>query len=364
MEIPSTSREIRLRSRPTGWPTPDDFELAEVSLKQAGEGELLVRNTHMSVDPYMRGRMNDAKSYVPPFKLGEALSGAAIGWVVASGSKEVPVGTWVLHDRGWRDYATVPASLVRPIDLDIAPPSAYLGVLGMPGLTAFVGLHDIGNLKKGDVVFVSSAAGAVGSIAGQLAKSHGATVIGSAGSDAKVTYLTNELGFDGAFNYKDGKAVDHLSRLAPNGIDLYFDNVGGEQLEAALSILNDYGRIVACGMISQYNETSTVPRNLMAIVRKRLTMRGFIVFDHHARTPDFVREVAPLVKAGRLKFSESIVDGLENAPQAFLDMLRGGKYLGKVIVRLSNDWDAPLRRDIGVLRRKGADGKTIETSTS
>ncbi len=205
----------------------------------------------------------------------------------------------------------------------------------MPGLTAFVGLHDIGDLKKGDVVFVSSAAGAVGSVAGQLAKSHGATVIGSAGSDEKTAYLTNELGFDGAFNYKEGKPVDHLRKLAPNGIDLYFDNVGGEQLEAALATLNDYGRIVACGMISQYNEPSGAPRNLTAIVRKRLSMRGFIVFDHQARSPDFVREVAPLVKSGRLKFPESIVDGLENAPQAFIDMLRGGKYLGKVIVRVS-----------------------------
>jgi len=331
------SREIRLRSRPAGAPALENFELVEVPVRQPDEGEVLVRNTHMSVDPYMRGRMSDAKSYATPYAVGEAMHGGAIGWVAASRSEDRPVGTWVRHDRGWRDYAILPAKHAQPVDINIAPPSAYLGVLGMPGLTAYVGLHDIGELKKGDVVFVSSAAGAVGSVAGQLAKSHGATVIGSAGSDEKVAYLTNELGFDGVFNYKDGKPVDHLRKLAPNGIDLYFDNVGGEQLEAALSTINDYGRIIACGMISQYNETSYVPRNLTAIVRKRLTMRGFIVFDHPARTPDFVREVAPLVKSGRLKFPESIVDGLENAPQAFIDMLRGGKHLGKVVVRLSDE---------------------------
>jgi NADPH-dependent curcumin reductase CurA len=335
-ELPATSREIRLRSRPAGWPTPENFELVEVPVRPTDDGEVLVRNTHMSVDPYMRGRMSDAKSYAPPYELGEPMLGGAIGYVVSSRS-EIAIGTWVRHDRGWREHATIPAKHAQVVDVNIAPPSAYLGVLGMPGLTAFVGLHDIGGLKKGDVVFISSAAGAVGSVAGQLAKFHGAAVIGSAGSDEKVAYLTNELGFDGAFNYKDGKAVGHLRRLAPNGIDLYFDNVGGEQLEAALSTINDYGRIVACGMISQYNETAAAPRNLTAVVRKRLTMRGFIVFDHQARAADFVREVAPLVKSGRIKFPESIVDGLENAPQAFIDMLRGGKYLGKVVVRLSDE---------------------------
>jgi NADPH-dependent curcumin reductase CurA len=335
MQLRTTSREIRLRSRPSGWPTPENFELAEIPVRPPDDGEILVRNTHMSVDPYMRGRMSDAKSYVPPYELGEPLQGAAVGFVTASRS-EIAAGTWVRHDRGWRDYATIPAKRAQIIDINIVPPSAYLGVLGMPGLTAFVGLHDIGGLKKSDIAFISSAAGAVGSVAGQLAKSHGATVIGSAGSDEKVAFLRDELGFDGAFNYKDGKPVGHLRRLAPNGIDLYFDNVGGEQLEAALSVINDYGRIVACGMISQYNEAPSAPRNLMPIVRKRLTMRGFIVFDHQARTPDFVREVAPLVKTGRIKFPESIVDGLENSPQAFIDMLLGGKYLGKVVVRLAD----------------------------
>ncbi len=333
--IPTTAREIRLRSRPAGWPAPENFELCEVPVRQPDEDEVLVRNTHMSVDPYMRGRMSDAKSYVAPFALGEALQGGTVGWVAASRS-QIPVGSWVRHDRGWRDYATIATKLAQPIDVNIAPPSAYLGVLGMPGLTAFVGLHDIGGLGPSDVVFISSAAGAVGSIAGQLAKAHGATVIGSAGSDEKVAYLTNELGFDAAFNYKNGRSVDQLRRLAPDGIDLYFDNVGGEQLEAALATLVDHGRIVACGMISQYNETAKAPRNLTAIVRSRLTMRGFIVFDHQARSGDFVREVAPQVKSGRIKFPESIVDGLENAPQAFIDMLRGGKYLGKVIVRLAD----------------------------
>ncbi len=329
------NREVRLVSRPKGWPTPANFEIVEGPLREPGEGEVLVRNSHMSLDPYMRGRMNDAKSYVPPFAVGEALSGGAVGCVVTSRAPELPVGSWLLHDLGWREYALGPAKLFQPIDLSLAPPSAFLGVLGMPGLTAFVGLHDIGALKSSDVVFVSSAAGAVGSLAGQLAKLEGSTVIGSAGSDEKVAYLTSELGFDGAFNYKKGGIKQHLRDLAPKGIDLYFDNVGGEQLEAALGALNPFGRIVECGMISQYNEATPGPNNLAFVIGKRLTMRGFIVSDHRARSADFARNIAPLLRSGTIKFVESFVDGLENAPQAFLDLLHGGKYIGKVVVRLA-----------------------------
>lgn len=328
-------------SRPEDWPTAANFKLAEAPLREPAEGEVLVRNTHMSLDPYMRGRMNDAKSYVPPFALGEALSGGAVGFVVASRAPELAAGSWVSHDLGWREYALGPAKRFQPLDVSLARPSAFLGVLGMPGLTAFVGLHDIGALKPSDTVFVSSAAGAVGSLAGQLAKLQGSTVIGSAGSDAKVAYLTRELGFDGAFNYKSGEIKAHLRELAPKGIDLYFDNVGGEQLEAALGALNPFGRIVACGMISQYNKPTPGPSNIAFVIGKRLTIRGFIVSDHWSRMADFVREVAPLLGSGKIKFAESLVDGLENAPQAFIDLLRGEKYNGKVIVRLAPEGTAP-----------------------
>jgi NADPH-dependent curcumin reductase CurA len=335
------NREIRLVSRPKGYPETANFELIEAPLREPAEGEVLVRNTHMSLDPYMRGRMNDTKSYLPPFAIGEALSGGAVGFVVASRAEAITPGAWVLHNLGWREYALGPAKFFEPIDTRLAPPSAFLGVLGMPGLTSFVGLHDIGAFKPSDVVFVSSAAGAVGSLAGQLAKVQGATVIGSAGSDAKVSYLKEELGFDGAFNYKNGNIKEALRELAPSGIDLYFDNVGGEQLEAAIAALKPYGRIVGCGMISHYNEPAPGPNNLTLLVGKRLTMRGFIVSDHRARSNDFVSEVAPLLRSGKIKFPESFVDGLENAPQAFIDLLRGGKYLGKVVVRLAPEGTAP-----------------------
>jgi NADPH-dependent curcumin reductase CurA len=290
----------------------------------------------MSVEPYMRGRMNDAKSYVPPFAIGQPLSGTAIGVVVASTDESLPVGTLVSHEYGWREYATISAKAARPLPPGAANPSVYLGALGVPGFTAYVGLHDIGGLKKDDQVFISSAAGAVGSIAGQLAKLAGARVIGSAGGEEKVRYLIETLGFDAAFDYKSGNIAQSLRACAPDGIDLYFDNVGGEQLEAALSVLNPFGRAVECGMISQYSEATPGPRNMALIVGKRLTVRGFIILDHMARQADFIRDVAPLVESGKIIFSESYADGIENAAQAFLDMLQGGKHTGKVVVRLGD----------------------------
>jgi NADPH-dependent curcumin reductase CurA len=337
MNATTKNREIRLASRPEGEPTTANFELATVDIREPAEGEALVRNVFMSVEPYMRGRMKDAKSYVPPFKLGEVMSGGAIGRVVRSRSDKLKEGTWVQHELGWRDYATAPVAMFRAIPVELARPTLFLGALGAPGLTAYVGLHDIGHVKAGDVVFVSSAAGAVGSMAGQIAKLAGATVIGSAGGPEKVDYLTETLKFDAAFDYKRGHIVRQLAEAAPNGIDLYFDNVGGEQLEAALFALNDFGRIVACGAIASYSEPVPGPRNLAFVVGKRLTMRGFIILDHLARMHDFVRDIGPLVHAGKIVSPETIVDGLENAPQAFLDLMRGGTHLGKVIVRIGED---------------------------
>jgi NADPH-dependent curcumin reductase CurA len=329
------SREIRLAARPHGEPKHSDFDLVEVELPDPAEGQILVRNTFMSVDPYMRGRMNDVKSYVPPFQLGAALDGGAVGEVVASNAEGIAEGDVVVHQLGWREHAVLGAKNARKVDPDGLSPSAFLGVLGMPGLTAYVGLLDIAGLKDGDVVFVSGAAGAVGSLVGQVAKLRGNTVIGSAGTAEKVAHLRDELGFDQAFNYKDGPVAEQLAAAAPDGIDVYFDNVGGEHLEAAIASFNDYGRAALCGMISSYNATepNPAPRNMMQTVAKRLTLRGFIVTDHGARVKDLTAEVAPAVRDGRIRYSETVREGLDNAPQAFIDLLRGANT-GKMVVKL------------------------------
>jgi NADPH-dependent curcumin reductase CurA len=331
------SREVRLAARPAGEPKPTDFELATVDLPDPGPGEVVVRNLLMSVDPYMRGRMNDVPSYVPPFRLGEAMTGGAVGEVVASGADGLAAGDTVQHELGWREYAAMPARYARRIDTSVAPASAYLGVLGGTGLTAYVGLLDIAGLREGDVVFVSGAAGAVGSVAGQLAKLRGHVVVGSAGSPEKVALLRDELGFDAAFDYHDGRVRDLLRSAAPDGIDVYFDNVGGEHLEAAISSLRLRGRVALCGAISNYNATEPQPgpRNLALAIGRRLTLRGFIIFDHEDRRAAFLDEVAPLLRDGRIVARETIVEGgIEAAPQAFMDMLRGAN-MGKMLVRLA-----------------------------
>jgi NADPH-dependent curcumin reductase CurA len=332
--MPYTSREIRLASRPAaGEPQPSDFELAETEVADPGDGELVVRNLFMSVDPYMRGRMDDRPSYVPPFQLGAPLEGGAIGEVVASENKRFAVGDVVTHQLGWREYALLDRG-ARKVDTEGIPPSAYLGVLGMPGLTAYVGLLDIAGLKDGDVVFVSGAAGAVGSLAGQIAKLRGHTVIGSAGSAEKVAWL-GELGFDAAFNYHDGPVYEQLRTAAPDGIDVYFDNVGGEHLEAAIGVLHNFGRVALCGAIAGYNaeKPPAAPRNLASCIGKRLTLRGFIILDHFDRLPAFEAEVGAWVREGRVAFRETVVDGgVEAAPGAFIDLLRGAN-VGKMLVR-------------------------------
>jgi NADPH-dependent curcumin reductase CurA len=331
-----TSREIRLAARPSGEPQPSDFELAEVEVGEPADGELVVRNTFMSVDPYMRGRMDDRPSYVPPFALGEPLYGGAVGEVVASRAEGVGEGDTVVHQLGWREYATMKAKHARKVDATGVPASAYLGVLGMPGLTGYVGLLDIAALRDGDVVFVSAAAGAVGSLAAQIAKLRGHTVIGSAGSPEKVAHLRDDLNLDAAFDYHDGPVAKLLRAAAPDGIDVYFDNVGGDHLEAAIFSLNTHGRVAMCGAISTYNATSPPagPRNLGLAVGKRLSLRGFIILDHDDRFPAFAEEVGGYVKRGEIKFRETIVDGgVAAAPQAFIDLLRGANT-GKMLVRL------------------------------
>jgi NADPH-dependent curcumin reductase CurA len=331
-------RHIVLASRPSGWPSLDNFTLTEAAPVAVGDGDVRVRNLFMSVDPYMRGRMNDVKSYVPPFQVGEPLQGGAIGEVVESRSDALAVGDLVLHMLGWREEAVLPARHAVPVEaLPGLSPSAYLGVLGMPALTAYVGILDIAAMKEGDVVFVSGAAGAVGSIAGQVARLKGASrVIGSAGSAEKVAWL-RDIGFDAAFSYKDGPVYQSLKEAAPAGIDVYFDNVGGEHLEAALTALNTHGRAALCGAISAYNaspdEPPPGPRNLALAVSKRLTLRGFIITDHQDRLPDMLTDMTGWLRSGELSFTETVVEGLDQAPAAFLSLLSGGNT-GKMIVRL------------------------------
>ncbi|MDX2705420.1 NADP-dependent oxidoreductase [Streptomyces sp. PA03-6a] len=330
------SREWHLVARPHGWPKPEDFALRETEVPEPGPGEILVRNLYVSVDPYMRGRMNDAKSYAEPYRLDKPMHGGAVGRVVASGAEGFAPGDHVLHFLGWREYALVNAETAVKVDPDLAPLSTYLGVLGMTGLTAYAGLLRVAGLKEGDAVFVSGAAGAVGSQVGQIAKLKGASrVIGSAGSDEKVKLLVEEYGFDAAFNYKDGPVAEQLAAAAPDGIDVYFDNVGGEHLEAAIGALNLRGRVAVCGMIALYNATEPAPgpRNLSRLIQNRLRIEGFLVGDHYDLQPQFVQEVGGWIREGRLRYRETVVDGIENNLEAFLGVLRGDNT-GKMLVRL------------------------------
>jgi hypothetical protein len=289
----------------------------------------------MSVDPYMRGRMNDTKSYVPPFQLGAPLDGGAVGEVVSSSDPSLSPGDLVLHGLGWRDYAAGTAKAFRKVE-PTHNPSHHLGVLGMPGLTAYAGLFAVAGLQEGETVFVSGAAGAVGSLVGQFAKLRGATVVGSAGSAEKVSWLTDELGFDAAFSYRDAPVAEQLRAVTPDGIDVYFDNVGGDHLEAAIGSLKVHGRAAICGMISLYNNTepAPAPRNLAMVVGKRLRLQGFLVSDHNDLLPEFRREVGGWLADGKLVVRETVVEGLENAPEAFLGLLRGDNT-GKMVVRLA-----------------------------
>ncbi|MFG2927492.1 NADP-dependent oxidoreductase [Streptomyces achromogenes] len=342
------NREWHLLSRPVGWPKPEDFAFVESPVPTPGEGQVLVRNKYLSVDPYMRGRMSAAKSYVAPFELGKVMQGGAVGEVVESHAEGIEAGDHVLHFFGWREYAVVDAknavkvgpTAVPAVKVDAGTPdvplSAYLGVLGMTGLTAYAGLLRTASFKEGDSVFVSGAAGAVGSQVGQIAKLKGASrVIGSAGSDEKVKLLVDEYGFDAAFNYKKGPVAEQLRAAAPDGIDVYFDNVGGDHLEAAVGSLNQGGRIAVCGMISVYNNTEPAPgpRNLARLIQTRGRIEGFLVGDHYDLQPQFVQEVGPWVASGALKYRETVVEGIENTLEAFLGVLRGDN-IGKMVVKL------------------------------
>jgi NADPH-dependent curcumin reductase CurA len=332
------AREIHLRSRPDGLPTLDNFELVSRSLPEPRAGQILIRTTWMSVDPYMRGRMRDRPSYIAPFKVGEALEGAAVGVVERSADDRFKPGDLVGHFSGWRDYAVVDAASASKIDATAAPEPAWLGPLGVPGFTAYVGLERIGELKAGETIFISAAAGAVGSMAVQIAKAKGARVVASAGGEAKAAWLRDELGADAVIDYK---AADDLAaalaEAAPQGIDVYFDNVGGDHLDAALANARDHARFVICGMIAGYNDegVADAARNLARIVINRLSLRGFIVLDHYDLQPRFTAEMTRWIAEGRIKWRETVVDGLDNAPGAFLGLFSGDN-IGKMLVRLGD----------------------------
>ena len=328
------SREIRLVARPQGFPAEDLFEVAETSIPDPAEGQVLIRNAYFSVDPYMRPRMNDVRSYVAPFTLGEAMTGGAVGRIAATRNSRYAEGDWVLHQLGWREWALSDGAALRRLDPGAAPISTALGVLGMPGFTAWYGLFVLGQPQEGETVLVSGAAGAVGSAAGQMATIAGCRVVGSAGSEEKLAWL-RELGFDSVFNYREQRPREALAELAPDGVDIYFDNVGGDHLEAAIGAMRTHGRVVACGSISRYNDAEPTPgpRNMFLVVTRRLRIEGFIISDHFDRFGEFVREATGWFADGRLQYRETVVDGIENAPKAFLGLLRG-ENIGKMLVKV------------------------------
>jgi NADPH-dependent curcumin reductase CurA len=332
----TTSKEVRLKSRPVGMPTRDNFEFATVDLRDPGPGEVQVKNLWMTVDPYMRGRMNDVKSYAPPFQLGEVMTGGAIGHVTASGDPAYKEGDLVQSQFGWREGFTAPASSVQKLDPRGLPVQAFLGCAGMPGLTAYAGLLRIAALKDGDVVFVSGAAGAVGSLACQIAKAKGHTVIGSAGGPEKVAFLKS-IGVDQAIDYKaEPDLTAALARAAPDGIDVYFDNVGGPHLEAALNSAKLFARFAICGMISIYNATEPPPgpRNLALLIGRNIRMEGFIVSHHFDLLPKFIEDLSRWVQEGKVKWQETVFEGIDKAPDAFLGLF-SGENTGKMLVKLA-----------------------------
>ena len=327
------SKQITLKSRPIGVPQPTDFEVVEAETRAPSAGEVLVENVFMSVDPYMRGRMREA------WGPGDVLEGGAIGRILESDFDGLQAGDFVSHGMGWREHATMPGKACSKVDPDLAPLQAYLGVMGMPGLTAYGGLLVTGQYKDGETVFVSAASGAVGSVVGQIARIKGSEhVIGSAGSASKVAMLKQDFGFSHAFNYKEADILGELRAGAPSGLDIYFENVGGLQLEAALTHMRPYGRIPICGMIAHYNDGDAItpgPRNLTETIYKFVTMSGFVVSAFGHLQPQFLKDMSGWIKAGDLKYQETIFDGIHSAPEAFIGLFSGANE-GKMLVQLAD----------------------------
>jgi NADPH-dependent curcumin reductase CurA len=333
------NRQIILVSRPQGEPVPENFKLAEAPVPAIGEGEVLLKTKYLSLDPYMRGRMSDAKSYVPPFAIGEPLGGGTVSEVAASKNPGFSQGDLVLAFGGWQEYSVSNGKDLRKLDADAAPISTALGVLGMPGMTAYTGLLNIGQPKEGETVAVAAAAGPVGSAVGQIAKIRGCRAVGIAGGNEKTGYLVRELGFDAAVDHRSPNFKEELKAACPNGIDVYFENVGGAVWDAVLPLLNNFARVPVCGLIANYNLTAPPAgpdRSAMlmrAVLTKRLRIQGFIVFDYNQQMGDFLRGMSAWVREGKLKYKEDVVEGLENAPKAFIGLLNGANF-GKLLVKV------------------------------
>jgi NADPH-dependent curcumin reductase CurA len=335
-----TARRIVLASRPVGEPKPSDFRLEEFAVPQPGPGELLLRTKWLSLDPYMRGRMSDAPSYAKPVGIGEVMEGGTVCEVAASNNDKFAKGDIVLAHIGWQTHAVSKGAGLRKLDPRVAPVSTALGVLGMPGMTAYTGLLEIGQPKEGETVVVSAASGAVGSVVGQIAKIKGARAVGIAGGPDKCRYVVEELGFDSCVDHRAPDFPEQLKAACPKGIDIYFENVGVPVFDAVLPLFNTFARMPVCGVIAQYNMTEypsmpdRLPMLLRNVLTKRLNIRGFIVTDFAARFQDFIRDMPQWIKAGRIKYREDIADGLENAPQTFIGLLKG-KNFGKQLVRVA-----------------------------
>jgi NADPH-dependent curcumin reductase len=331
------NRQVLLKRRPSGIPVTADFTVVDAPIPDPGEGEVLVRGIYLSLDPYMRGRISAARSYAKPVEIGAVMEGRVVGQVVGSRDPAFREGDFVFGGYGWQLYSAVPGKGLLKLDPGEAPLSTALGVLGMPGLTAYVGLSEIGKPQPGETVVVSAASGAVGEVAGQLAKRAGAFVVGIAGGADKCRFVESELGFDAAIDHRSADLGEALDRACPNGIDVYFENVGGAVQQAAFPRLNDFARMIMCGMVSEYNDTEPRPGpNLMAAVRKRLKIQGFIVGDQWPRWDEYRAMAAPLVRTGLLKYREDIVDGLDHAAEAFIGLLQGRNF-GKLLIRLAPD---------------------------
>ena len=337
-----TNSRVLLNAHPAGFPADTDFKLVETPIPDPAAGEVLIRTIYLSLDPYMRGRMNPGASYAKNVEIGDVMTAQTVGQVVASRHDRFAEGDIVLSGNGWQEYAVADARGVRKLDPAAAPISTAVGVLGMPGMTAYVGLLDVGELKTGDNVVVSAASGAVGGVVGQIARIKGCRVVGVAGVQKKCDYVTGELRFDACVSHRSDTFADDLKAACPDGIDLYFENVGGKVFDAVLPLLNDFARVPICGRIANYNMTrlpdgpNEVPRLMGLTLVRRLMIRGFIVFDHAARQNDFLRDVSGWIRSGELKYREDIVEGIDRAVGAFQGLLRGENF-GKLLVRVSDD---------------------------
>lgn len=339
----TTSRRIVLASRPVGAPTAENFRLEETPVPAPSAGQVLLRTLYLSLDPYMRGRMSDAPSYAPPVNIDNVMVGGTVGRVEASQNPDYTVGDLVLSLGGWQDYVLSDGTGLMKLDKTMQRPSLALGVLGMPGFTAYMGLLDIGRPVAGETVVVGAASGAVGSVVGQIAKLKGCRVVGIAGGADKCRYVVEELGFDACIDHRNADLKDQLKAACPDGIDVYFESVGGAVFDAVLPLLNTKARIPVCGLIANYNMTSLpdgpdrIPVLMGNMLRKRITMQGFIIFDDYGhRYGEFYKDMSNWVQEGKIKFREDIVDGLENAPEAFMGLLVG-KNFGKLVIRVAAD---------------------------